>query len=393
MPSPADIFDSDPIAPVLAREHARSKGDEARLAPLRAKIDAAKADGTFSYDLYPRDVYLSIEPAMGRFLYLAATSIGAKQIVEFGTSFGISTIYLAAAARENGGVVTGSELTPEKAERARANLEQAGLAKFAEVRVGDALQTLKSLKGPVDLLFLDGWKDLYVPVLDMLQPVLRPGALILADNIATFPQELAPYMAKVSDPAGPFRSVLVPFDSGLGYSAFVGDEDSGDGWPASRQGSLEAIARKAERRAPVEKLKTAEVAVEGGLAGDSRGRFRDRAVTVLAKEGWAAAMTDLGLPGDTDWTIRRANLLTQGVPLPRAPGGVIRVGDVLLEVTGETRPCSRMEEQRPGLLKALSSDWRGGVTCRVLKGGNLKEGDLAQTLISPPERARPSLPG
>lgn len=378
---------------MLAREHERALDDGARLAPLRPKIEAAKADGTFSYDLFPKDVYLSIEPAMGEFLYLAAKSIGAKRIVEFGTSFGISTIYLAAAARENDGLVIGTELTPEKAERAKGNLEEAGLAKFAEIRVGDAMKSLADLPGPVDLLFLDGWKDLYVPVLDMLHPVLRPGALVLADNIATFPDELEPYMAKVRDQNGPYRSVLVPFDSGLGYSVVRGESDDANDWPPAREGSLAGIARKSKRRAPVETLEQAEITADQGLTGDSRGRFAERAVTLLTKEGWASAMAGLGLAADTDWTLRRANLLTEGIELPRAPGGVIQLGDVLLEVTGELNPCSRMEEQQAGLLRALSPDWRGGVTCRVLKSGPITKGDGVRTLISPPERARPNLPG
>lgn len=391
MTSASSILRAEPIAGVLAREHERARGDDTRLAAVRSKLDAAKADGTFNYDLFPKDVYLSIEPAMGEFLYLAARAIGAKRIVEFGTSFGISTIYLAAAARENGGHVIGTELTPEKAERAQANLQEAGLAKFAEIRVGDALQSLAGLAGPIDLLFLDGWKDLYVPVLDLAYPALRAGALVLADNIATFPEELAPYMAKVNDEHGPYRSVLVPLNSGLGYSVVRGD--SADAWPPAREGTLTGIARKSKRRAPVETLKQADISTDKGVAGDSRGRFTDRAVTVLAKEGWTAAMADLGLPPDTDWTLRRANLLTEGIELPRAPGGVIRVGNVLLEVTGELNPCSRMEEQQSGLLKALSSDWRGGVACRVLKEGAIKSGDSVQALISPPARALPNLPG
>lgn len=218
----ADPLHDDAIQRVLAREHERAREDDDRLAAVRATIDKAKAEGTFSYDLYPKDVYLAIEPAMGRFLYLAARSINAGRIVEFGTSFGISTLYLAAAAREAGGSVTGTETEPEKAARAQANLEEAGLANHVEIRVGDALETLKAFKGPVDLLFLDGWKDLYVPVLEMLQPALRPGALVLADNVHTFPEELGPYVARVSDPAGPFRSVVLPFSSGLGYSLYEG---------------------------------------------------------------------------------------------------------------------------------------------------------------------------
>lgn len=215
-------LDNPETRAVLAREHSLSQGDEERLADKRPAIEAAREAGTFTYDLYPRDVYLCIEPAMGDFLNLCARSVGAKTIVEFGTSFGVSTIYLAAAAKDNGGRVIGTELEPSKAEKARANLEEAGLASVADIRVGDALDTLKDVEGPVDLLFLDGWKDLYVPVARMMEPKLRAGALVLADNVQTFPAELKGYVDFMARPDGPYRSVTLPFQSGLHFSLYTG---------------------------------------------------------------------------------------------------------------------------------------------------------------------------
>lgn len=213
-------LDDPKVQHVLQREHARAQGDGERLSPLRDKIDAAKEAGTFTYDMYPSDVYLAIEPDMGRFLNLCARSIGANCIVEFGTSFGISTIYLAAAARETGGRVIGSELEASKAERARANLEEAGLADFVEIRVGDAMQTLQGIDGSIDLLFLDGWKDLYVPVAQLLEANLRQGAVVLADNIHTFRAEIQAYVDHMARSDGPFHSVTLPFESGLHYSYY-----------------------------------------------------------------------------------------------------------------------------------------------------------------------------
>ena len=92
---------------------------------------------------------------------------------------------------------------------------------------------------------------------------------------------------------------------------------------------------------------------------------------MLAREAWEAALEALGAPG-IDWTARRANLLVEGAALPRAAGGVVRIGAVVLEVTGQTSPCSRMEEVRPGLLRALAPDWRGGITCRVVEDGQYR---------------------
>jgi len=393
MKKTAGILDSEAVQNVLAREYKRALGDSEKLAEVRDLLDAARAAGKSANHIYPKNAYLCIEAAMGRFLYLAAKSIGAMHIVEFGTSYGISTLYLAAAASETGGRVISTELEAEKAIRAKVNLEQAGLAKHVEIRQGDALETLQNLKGPVDLIFLDGWKDLYVPVLDMMQPLLRPGALILADNIFTFPEDLAPYVDKVSRTSTAYKSAIVPFESGLAYSVYHAAEQASEKRPVLDTGALCGIARKAKRRAPVETLDKIAVTIEEGLEGDNRGRFRDRAVTVLEKEAWQAVLDELDLPADVPWTLRRANLLTHGVHLPHAPGGVLRIGDIILEVTGETNPCSRMEEQQAGLFNALGSAWRGGVTCRVLKEGTISEGDPVQVLISPPKRKKPSLPG
>ncbi len=155
-------------------------------------------------------------------------------------------------------------------------------------------------------------------------------------------------------------------------------------------GRLIGIARKAERRAPVETLARGRITVGGGLDGDHRGpRYEARRITVIAREAWEGAVAELpadaaGLP----WTARRANLLVEGVSLPRAVGGVIQVGPVVLEITGETNPCGRMDEAYPGLLKALHPEWRGGVTCRVREGGAIALGDAVEVLVAPVERSR-----
>lgn len=131
---------------------------------------------------------------------------------------------------------------------------------------------------------------------------------------------------------------------------------------------------------------------EAGLEGDCKGRHPSRRITVLSWEDWEEALADLGR-GDPPWTARRANLLTVGIALPRAKGGLIRVGPVLLEVTGQTYPCARMDEVQQGLLKALAKAWRGGVTCRVLEGGPIAVGDAVDVPLRPPPERMPRLPG
>jgi predicted O-methyltransferase YrrM len=192
---------------VLERLHAASRGERRRLGRALLARLLRPPHSTADETEWAKDFYLSVGPAQGRFLYALARGAGARRVVEFGTSFGISTIYLAAAVRDNGGgVVIGSELQPEKVRRARANLEEAGLASEVEIREGDALETLSDPGGPVDLAFLDGWKELYVPVLERLAPHLRRGALVVGDNMFTFWRALAPYRAWVRDPAHGFQS-------------------------------------------------------------------------------------------------------------------------------------------------------------------------------------------
>jgi len=130
----------------------------------------------------------------------------------------VSTIYAAAAARDTGGRVIGSELEPTKRARALAHLAEAGLADVAEVRLGDATETLRDVAEPIDLLLLDGWKDLYLPMLRMLQPKLRPGGVVLADNIKTFRRSLAPYVDYVQSGRNGFSSVTLPLKDGFEYS-------------------------------------------------------------------------------------------------------------------------------------------------------------------------------
>jgi len=151
--------------------------------------------------------------------YGVARSIAAKRIVEFGSSFGISTIYFAAALRDNGGgKVVGSELEASKVAKATEHLAEAGLTDYAEIRAGDARQTLKDTGGTIDLLFLDGWKELYLELLRLTSANLRPGSVILADDTDLFPEHLASYLEFVRNPQNGFVSVHLPLGDGIEYS-------------------------------------------------------------------------------------------------------------------------------------------------------------------------------
>lgn len=173
------------------------------LSVLEVLHQKAAADQTLRQDLrqqaalrnesYKSDwttAYLAVGHEEGAFLYFLATVAKAKNIVEFGCSFGISTIYLAAAAKDNGGHVITSDLESTKVEGTKQNLQDAGLSDLVEIRQGDAMQTLASIDEPIDFLFLDGAKELYLPVFEMLRSKLSPGAIVFADNAdnpETFP--------------------------------------------------------------------------------------------------------------------------------------------------------------------------------------------------------------
>lgn len=162
-------------------------------------------------------------------------------------------------------------------------------------------------------------------------------------------------------------------------------------------GRLIGIARRDRPRAPMEVIAEGLVTPERGLDGDHKGeKFPRRQITLLAREAWQDAianLTDLAGPVPLPWTVRRANLLVEGTSLPRGRGSLLRVGPVLLEVTAQTYPCRRMEQAHPGLMKALSPDWRGGVTTRVIEGGRLVVGDAVTIEHAAPWRSDPRLPG
>lgn len=130
-----------------------------------------------------KDAYLPISKEQGKEISKIIVENNLKNVVEFGTSFGISTIYLADAVRKTGGKVITTELLESKAIKAKQNIEDAGLSDYVEIRIGDAIETLKKISEPIDFLFLDGWKDLYLTLFQQLEPQFHKGTLIYADNM------------------------------------------------------------------------------------------------------------------------------------------------------------------------------------------------------------------
>jgi MOSC domain-containing protein YiiM len=147
---------------------------------------------------------------------------------------------------------------------------------------------------------------------------------------------------------------------------------------------VKGLARRGTPRAPMEEMESILVTPELGVLGDCKGqRWPQRGVTILALEDWCAALADVGGvfgPSDAPWTIRRANVLVDGLELPKSVGSVIALGGSLLEVTDETFPCHKMDDAMPGLRDALDKNWRGGITCRVVSGGAVTCGDFIKVI-------------
>jgi predicted O-methyltransferase YrrM len=167
------------------------------------------------------DYGFSIFPAQGDLIYLLCRAMKATRVVEFATSVGLSTLYFAAAVRDNGGgTVIGSELVPSKVATARQNLTDAGLAAYADVRQGDARHTLRDLGGPVDFALIDGWPlgsgpSLARQVIEIVAPQLKLGAYLMNDNGEP------DYIDFIRDPANGFLSITLPIKGGTELSVKI----------------------------------------------------------------------------------------------------------------------------------------------------------------------------
>lgn len=155
-----------------------------------AKFDFVRAakgiSKTVFRPLQPKDVenaYLPVSQDQGEFFYKTIIENEFKSIVEFGTSFGISTLFLASAAKQTGGKVITTELLSSKAKTALKNIQKADLLDYVELRQGDAIKTLANLNEPIDFLMLDGWKNLYLPLFKQLEPLFHKGTIVYADNV------------------------------------------------------------------------------------------------------------------------------------------------------------------------------------------------------------------
>jgi len=192
-----------------------------------------RGDGT-DFTVTPRgkrllsDKLVALDPDKAALCYLLCRSLGARRVVEAGTSFGVSTIYLASAVRDNvqatggdGGIVIGTEHEPAKAAAARQNFDEAGVSEWIDLREGDLRETLKEIDGPVDFMLADIWIPMALPALKLVAPRMRRGAIVLADNTIQFARQYAEYLSYVRDPANGFCSHGILLKGGLEMSVRI----------------------------------------------------------------------------------------------------------------------------------------------------------------------------
>ena len=193
---------------------------------LRRYLDRAEREHRLAQEIGPAmiarrdEMLLEVGEPVARLLLDLAVARDARCLVELGTSYGFSTLFLAEAARRTGGKLFTFELSAEKQSYARAQIDEAGLADHVEWRCGDAVELLRQLDGPVDFALIDLWKDLYVPCLDLLHPRLADRAIIVADNMLYPPMARADaevYRAAIRA-KGDLQTVLLPLGSGIELS-------------------------------------------------------------------------------------------------------------------------------------------------------------------------------
>ncbi|OBI11646.1 methyltransferase [Mycobacterium sp. E2327] len=218
----ANTLQAPKVATVLDRMYTETKNQMSRLRERIGDFDRPmsaqeRADAMSEF-------YIPVTPESGRLLYALVRATRPATIVEFGMSFGISAVHLAAAVRDNGtGRVVTTELSASKIAAAKQTFAETGLDDVITILEGDALTTLDKLDGSVDFVLLDGWKDLYLPVIELLEPRLSTGALIVADNASA--ADTQPYLDRVRDPDNGYVSFnfLVRESDSMEISCRTGD--------------------------------------------------------------------------------------------------------------------------------------------------------------------------
>ena len=224
----SSLLNDPKLEALLDRLHAQS---DTQIEEMDNYFARRRREGTLDiekpYDddlhLFLSDKMVALDRDKGKFCYQLCRSIGATRIVEAGTSFGVSTMYLAAAVRDNQfekGVVIGTEHEPAKVKVALQNFKEAGLSKFIDLREGDLRQTLKDVSGSVDFMLVDIW-EVALPALELVSSTLRPGAIVVCDNTRVAAEAYQGYFEFINDPKNRFRTMTIPFRGGFEFTVRV----------------------------------------------------------------------------------------------------------------------------------------------------------------------------
>lgn len=220
MPS---VLNDPKLEALLAALHAQSDSQEQTMATYYAtESGGAQRPQAQDEKTFLSDKLVALDRDKAEFCYQLCRALGARRVVEAGTSYGVSTLYLAAAVRDNAraagggaGVVIGTEYEPAKAAAARANFAAAELAPFIDLREGDLRETLRDVGGPVDFMLVDIWTPMARPALELVAPRLRPGAAVVCDNTAEYRDEYRDYFDFIAAQHPRLRTTTLPFRGGL----------------------------------------------------------------------------------------------------------------------------------------------------------------------------------
>jgi predicted O-methyltransferase YrrM len=225
------ILNDPKLERLLDRLHERSDGQTVAIREHRAERDQAGRPPEEQASLtktFLADKLYALDRDKAEFCYQLCRAIDARRVVELGTSYGVSTLYLAAAVRDNirasggSGVVIATEYEPEKARAAREHFDEAGLSSFIDLREGDLRETLRRIEGPIDFILSDIWIPMVRPALELTAPQLRPRAVIITDNTGIDRSAYADFFALINDPAQRFGTMTLPFNGGLEMSVRLG---------------------------------------------------------------------------------------------------------------------------------------------------------------------------
>jgi predicted O-methyltransferase YrrM len=223
-----------PLDSVLERLYAQNAAQDDLLASY---FSARAAEGSLDWNQFDertneflKDKLIALDRSKAEFCYHVCRALRARRIVEAGTSFGVSTLFLAAALRDNlrgeaarddekgHPIVVGTENEPTKARMARAHFAEAGLSDLIDLREGDLKETLKDVRGPIDFMLIDIWTPMARPALSLIAPHLREGAVVICDNTGQFREAYREYFEFVHDPRNGLRTMTLPFEGGLEFT-------------------------------------------------------------------------------------------------------------------------------------------------------------------------------